>query len=129
MHRDDFWVRGEDLEFSLRLTAHGRGILVPTVVVQHLPSPENTGLSREAEYLKHCALIQNIAFIGFRLPHGRRVAWTIVGALRRFFRAWSWPAIGDAIRALWRGAILGEPAGAGTGATFRARFAALPPSP
>ncbi len=38
VHRDDFWVRGEDLEFSLRLTARGRGILVPTVTGQHVPS-------------------------------------------------------------------------------------------
>jgi GT2 family glycosyltransferase len=127
-HRDDFWVRGEDLEFSLRLTARGRGILVPTVAVQHLPPPENTGLSREAEYLKHCALVQNIAFIGFRLPHGRRIAWTLAGALRRFARLWSWRAFPDACRAVWRGAVLGEPAGTGEGKTFRALFTALPPS-
>jgi len=127
-HRDDFWVRGEDLEFSLRLTAHGRGILVPTVTVPHLPPPESTGVSREAEYLKHCALVQNIAFIGFRLSHGHRIAWTIAGALRHLFRVWSWPALGDAGRALWRGAILGAPAGTGSGRTFRARSAALPSS-
>lgn len=127
-HRDDFWVRGEDLEFSLRFTARGRGILVPGVAAQHLPPAEETVLSREAEYLKHCALVQNIAYIGFRLPHGHRIAWTIAGALRRFFRIWSWPAFGDALRALWRGAVLGEPAGAGKGQTFRARFAALPRS-
>jgi GT2 family glycosyltransferase len=127
-HRADFWVRGEDLEFSLRFTAQGRGILVPAVAVQHLPPPENTALSREAEYLKHCALVQNIAFIGFRLPHGRRIAWTVLGALRRFFRVWSWSALADAARALWRGAVRGQPAGAGAGETFRARFAALPPA-
>lgn len=127
-HRGDFWVRGEDLEFSLRFTAQGRGILVPSVTAQHLPPPENTALSREAEYLKHGALVQNIAFIGFRLPHGRRIAWTILGALRRFFRLWSWSALADAAAALWRGAILGEPAGTGAGHTFRARFAALPPA-
>lgn len=127
-HRDDFWVRGEDLEFSLRFTARGRGVLVPGVAAQHLPPAEETVLSREAEYLKHCALVQNIAYIGFRLPHGRRIAWTIAGALRRFFRIWSWPAFGDALRALWRGAVLGEPAGTGEGRTFRARFAALPRS-
>jgi len=127
-HRDDFWVRGEDLEFSLRFTAQGRGVFAPTVAVQHLPPPENTALSREAGYLKHSAMVQNIAFIGFRLPHGRRIAWTIFGALRRFLRQWSWPALADAVAATWRGAVLGEPAGAGTGRTFRARFVALPPA-
>lgn len=127
-HRDDFWVRGEDLEFSLRLTAGRRGIFVPTAVVQHLPPPEDTGLSNEAEYLKHCALLQNIAFIGFRLAQGHRIAWTIAGALRRFFRSWSWTGLSDATRAVWRGAVLGKPAGAGPWEHFRARFKGLPPA-
>jgi GT2 family glycosyltransferase len=127
-HREDFWVRGEDLEFSLRLTAYGRGILVPEAVVQHLP-PERTERSDEAEYLKHCALLQNIAFIGFHLPHGHRIAWTFFGALRRFVRQWSISSLGDAGRAFWRGAVRGEPAGKGVGATFRTRFEALPASP
>jgi GT2 family glycosyltransferase len=112
-HRDDFWVRGEDLEFSLRYTAQGRGILVPGVAVQHLPPPENTAPLREAEYLKHCALVQNIAYIGFRLPHGRRIAWATAGALRRFVRTWGWrlPTLVDGLRAFIRGAILARPAG------------------
>jgi GT2 family glycosyltransferase len=126
-HRDDFWVRGEDLEFSLRLTVQGRGVLVPSVVVQHLPPLEDTRLT-EAEYWKHCALIQNIAFIGFRLRHGHRIAWTLAGALRRFFRIWSWRALTDATRAVWTGAILGRPAGSRAGAVFRKRFLALLPS-
>ncbi|MEP6669437.1 MAG: glycosyltransferase family 2 protein [Chthoniobacter sp.] len=125
LHRGDFWVRGEDLEFSLRLTAQGCGILVPAVTVQHRPPPESTGVSREAEYWKHCALVQNNAYIGFRLSHGHRIAWTIAGTLRHFFGIWSWGAFGDAVRALWRGAVLGEPAGARSGPTFRARAAAL----
>jgi GT2 family glycosyltransferase len=129
LHRDDFWVRGEDLEFSLRFTARSRGIFVPTAVVQHLPAIENTGLSREAEYLKHCALVQNIAFIGYRLPHGYRIAWTVAGATRRLVRMWTWRAAADALRAWWRGAVRGEPAGAGSGNTFRARFNALTPPP
>jgi GT2 family glycosyltransferase len=124
-HRDDFWVRGEDLEFSLRLTASGRGIFVPDAVVQHLPPPATAGHSREAEFLRHCALVQNMAFIGFRLPHGRRIAWTLAGALRLFLGLWTWRAGGDVARALWRGAVRGEPAGAGRGRTFRARCAAL----
>jgi len=116
LHRDDFWVRGEDLEFSLRYTAQGRGILVPSVAVQHLPPVENTAPLREAEYLKHCALVQNIAYIGFRLPHGHRIVWTIAGALRRFVRAWGWRprTLVDGLRAFIRGAILARPAGHAT---------------
>jgi GT2 family glycosyltransferase len=125
LHRDDFWVRGEDLEFSLRYTVRSRGIFVPTAVVEHLPPNEDSEPSREAEYLKHCALVQNIAFIGYRLPHGYRIAWTVAGATRRLVRMWTWRAAGDALRAWWRGAVRGEPAGAGSGNTFRARFDAL----
>lgn len=112
-HRNDFWVRGEDLEFSLRYTAQGRGIFVPTVAVQHLPPAENTAPLREAEYLKHCALVQNMAYIGFRLPHGHRIAWAIAGALRRFVGTWGWrlPTLADGLRAFLRGAILARPAG------------------
>jgi GT2 family glycosyltransferase len=40
-HSNDFWVRGEDLDFSLRVTAGGRGIFVPRAVVEHLP-PETS---------------------------------------------------------------------------------------
>jgi len=102
-HRDDFWVRGEDLEFSLRLTRagawnhgpHGGGATL-------CPPPETSGPLSEAEYLKHCALVQNIAFVGFRLPHGHCIAWTTRGALRRFFRLWSWSALTDALAAVWR---------------------------
>jgi GT2 family glycosyltransferase len=124
-HDDEFWVRGEDLEFSLRLTSTNRGIFVPATVVQHLPPPGTTDAPQAVEYLKHCALVQNMAYVGLRLPHGRRIAWTILGALRRFVHTWGWQAAGDAGRALWRGAVKGEPAGLGEGETFRARCAAL----
>jgi GT2 family glycosyltransferase len=124
-HEPEFWVRGEDLEFSLRLTSRKPGVFVPATVVQHLPPPETPDGSREVEYLKHCALVQNMAYIGLRLPHGRRIAWTIVGTLRRFVRTWGWQVTGDAMRALWRGAVKGEPAGSGEGETFRVRRAAL----
>ncbi len=127
VHRDDFWIRGEDLEFSLRLTASFRGILVPAVEVAHLPPPGNSTTSRAAEYLKHAALVQNVAYIGARLPHGHRIASTIPANVARFIVEWGPRSIADACRAVGRGAIQGEPAGfaRGTGETFRERFARL----
>ena len=113
-HRTDYWVRGEDLEFSLRLTHRERGVFVPTALVEHLPPP-STPAAREEEYVKHRAMIQNIAYTALRLPHGRRIARTIPGNCRRFLRTWGWwnPRIlADTIAALWRGAILARPAGA-----------------
>lgn len=124
-HRDDFWVRGEDLEFSLRLTARYRGIFVPVVEVRHLPPAETGLVSRETEYLKHAAMLQNIACLGLRLPHGRRIAWTIPSNLGRFIWTWGIRAIPDAVRALHRGGLLAEPAGQGDGATFQRRMQTL----
>jgi GT2 family glycosyltransferase len=127
LHRDDFWVRGEDLDFSLRLTARGRGIHVSGIVVQHLPSADGDAtVSGAGTFLKHCAMLQNIAYLALRQPHGRRIAWTLGPNLRRFLRLWSWRALGDALRAFWRGVVRAEPAGRGTGETFRARFEKLP---
>jgi rhamnopyranosyl-N-acetylglucosaminyl-diphospho-decaprenol beta-1,3/1,4-galactofuranosyltransferase len=115
VHRDDYWVRGEDLEFSLRLTHHGAGLFVPKARVRHIP-PENTSaVAVEGEYRKYAAMIQNIAYTSFRLPHGRRLARTLPGNAWRFVRAYRWrpSAWADLARAIARGAILGHPAGAG----------------
>jgi GT2 family glycosyltransferase len=120
-HRADFWVRGEDLDFSLRLTAHGRGVFVPGVVVQHIPPENSAPADRRAEYLRHAAMVQNIAFLALTQPHGRRIRSSIPGASGRFVRTWGWRAWPDLITALRRGAR-GEPAGCGSGRTFRQRF-------
>lgn len=125
LHREDFWVRGEDLEFSLRLTARYRGIFVPAIEVRHLPPAETSASSRQSEYLKHAAMLQNIAYLSLRLPHGRRVAWTIPANLARFIRTWGLRAIPDAVRALGRGAVRAEPAGRGVGTTFQRRMQTL----
>ena len=122
LHLADYWVRGEDLEFSLRITADFRGIFVPAVEVKHLPPPESSAASRDGEYLKHAAMLQNVAHVGLRLRHGWRIAWTVPANVARFIVTWGLRAVPDAIRALWRGVVLGEPAGSGEGATFRRRF-------
>jgi GT2 family glycosyltransferase len=112
-HRTDYWVRGEDLEFSLRITHRHRGILVPTARVLHLPPPE-TAASRDHEYTKHRAMLQNIAYTSLRLPHGRRIARTIPGNTLRFLRTWGWTprVLAEAFASLTRGGLLGKPAGA-----------------
>ncbi len=113
LHRGDFWVRGEDLEFSLRLTYRGKGLCVLSSVAAHLPpEPANPG-STEGEYEKHRAMLQNIAYVSLRLPHGRRIASTIPGNWLRFLRTWRWGLAvwRDAMLVFWRGAVLGKPAG------------------
>lgn len=121
-HRDDFWVRGEDLEFSLRLTARHRGIFVPKTTVVHLPPPANQPDSREQEYLKHCALLQNLCYVALRLRHGHRIARTLPGNFFRFLKTWhSIDALRDAALAFWLGAFHGKPAGTPDFDVFRKR--------
>ncbi len=111
-HRADYWIRGEDLDFSLRVTARFPGIFVPAALVLHLPragadSPE----AREAERVKHGVMLQNIAFISFRLPYGRRILNTVPGNVWRFLRTWGIRSLPEALKALWIGGVQGKPAG------------------
>jgi rhamnopyranosyl-N-acetylglucosaminyl-diphospho-decaprenol beta-1,3/1,4-galactofuranosyltransferase len=121
-HRPDFWVRGEDLDFSLRLTRQGRGLFVPRVRVRHLPPPSAAPVHDRREYLRHAAMVQNIAYLAFRQPHGAVIRGSIAGTSRRFLALWGLSSVADLLRALWRGAIGAEAAGTGQGRTFRARF-------
>jgi GT2 family glycosyltransferase len=113
-HRTDFWLRGEDFEFALRITARHRGIFVPAVAVQHLmPSATQTPQTREMEYRKQCAMVQNVTFIGLRLPHGRRLLRNIPGRFYHHFKNWGVTpkTVFHALRMFWQGAVMGRPAG------------------
>ncbi len=111
-HRGDFWVRGEDLEFSLRITHRFKGIFVPTATVKHFPPPVSEGKSLKDAYLKNCAMLQNLCYTSLHLPHGHRIARTIPGNFWRLFKAWpARDALPDAVLAFWLGGILAKPAG------------------
>jgi GT2 family glycosyltransferase len=110
-HRTDYWVRGEDLEFSLRITAGHLGLYVPRARVAHLPPESAEEVAREGEFAKHQALLQNIAYTAIWLPHGRRIGHTIPGNWVRFMRTWGWKGTCGALAAFWRGAVRGRPAG------------------
>lgn len=120
-HRPDYWVRGEDLEFSLRITAKYRGIFVPKACVLHLPPAGTGSSSRCTDYYKHCAMLQNIAYTSLHLSHGRRIARTLPGNYRRFFREWGFSGFtfADGWRAFSLGGLRGKPAGAQDGDHFR----------
>lgn len=121
-HSADFWVRGEDLDFTLRLTATGRGVFATEITVKHLPPVATVASSSPAEYLRHAAMVQNIAYLGFRQPYGRRIATSLLGASRRFIAIWGIGSFPDLLTAIWRGCVLAECAGVGEGRTFRQRF-------
>lgn len=118
--REDFWVRGEDLEYSLRLTAGHRSAFVPTVEVKHLPPP---AVSTTAERWKGLAMLQNSAYLATRQPHTRELARHLPGNVVRFLissdgGAATLPLIA---RAVWNGLVRGRPAGVAGADYFRLR--------
>ena len=113
-HRADFWIRGEDLDFSLRLTFRGVGVFVPGARVKHLPPPSaESPAAQTAERHKHAIMLQNIAYISLHLPYGRRILPTLPGNVWRYCKTWGLRGIGKLIAALWRGGVLCQPGGAG----------------
>jgi len=124
-HRKDFWMLGEDLEFSMRLAAKTRAVFTCLVAVPHLPpGPPDAATARKSDYRKFCSLLQNLSYLSFHSPHSRHMGSYLPGNFRRFFRThghspatWS-----DAIFCFWQGAILGRPAGHKVGEALRERI-------
>ncbi len=122
LHRDDFWMRGEDLDFSLRVTRAARGIFVPSATVAHLPPGGGKVTFDFAERMKHAAMLQNCNYLITHTHHGRAIAKDWPGNTRRHVRLYGGRALGDILRAIWLGALRGLPAGAPGGEYFRQRL-------
>jgi GT2 family glycosyltransferase len=123
LHRGDFWVRGEDLDFSLRITNCTQGVYVPDAHLEHLPPGGGRVIDDFAERMKHAAMLQNCAYLFARTSHGRRLARYWPGNAWRHVRRFGIFALGDLAIALFQGAVLGRPAGAKGGDHFRRRLA------
>jgi hypothetical protein len=121
LHRGDFWMRGEDLDFSLRVTAAAPGLFVPTARVAHLPPGGGRVVDDFAERMKHAAMLQNCAYLAVRTRHGRSLAKHWPGNAWRHLRRFGLGALGDVLCAAWLGAVRGWPAGSG-GSHFRRRL-------
>ena len=111
-HRTDFLIRGEDLEFSLRFTAHKIGICVPEAQVTHwahLTPPTADLIAMERN--KQIAMLHNIAYISVHLPHGRPIMQSLPGNFMRHVQNWGLSGFSEGLRAYWRGGVCGFPAG------------------
>jgi len=125
-HRKDFWMLGEDLEFSMRLSATGRAVFTCLAAVPHLPpAPSNESDGRTSDYRKFCSLLQNLSCLSFHSPHSRHLWGYLPGNYRRFFRSHGiGPAtLRDAATCFFQGVIRGHPAGYKSGEALRARIA------
>ncbi|MEI6338917.1 MAG: glycosyltransferase, partial [Verrucomicrobiota bacterium] len=88
LHRTDFWMLGEDLEYSMRIAARGQAVFTCRVSVPHLPPPApDAAAARRTDYLKFCSLLQNLSYLSFHAPHSRHMKSYLPGNYRRFFCA------------------------------------------
>jgi len=127
LHRPDFWMLGEDLEYSMRLAAGGGGVFTCLAAVAHLPpAPPDCGSARRSDYRKFCSLLQNLSCLSFHSRHSAHMWRYLPGNFRRFFRTHGHgvSAIADAAFCFWQGAVRGRPSGHQSGERLRGWIAA-----
>lgn len=122
--REDFWMLGEDLEFSMRAAAAVGGVFTAQVAVPHLPpAPGDPRAAAVAHRAKFLALLQNLAYLAFHSPHSAHLRSYLPGNFRRYLRTGGYTAanVRDAAAALWHGALRARPAGSASGQRLRDR--------
>lgn len=119
LHRSDFWMLGEDLEYSMRLASGGRAVFTCLASVPHLPpAPADPESAKRADDRKFRSLLRNLSYLAFHSPHSAHMWRYLPGNFRRFFRTHGISArtISGAWSCFRLGALCGQPAGAGPGA-------------
>ena len=120
LHRPDFWMLGEDLEYSMRLASGGAAVFTCLARIPHLPpAAADPAAARQAGYRKFCSLLQNLSYLSFHSRHSAHMGKYLPGNFRRFFRIHGMSGLADAWQCFWQGAVLGRPAGHRTGAKPR----------
>ena len=114
-HRTDFWMLGEDLEYSMRVAAYGGGLFLPDVGVPHLPpAASSVGQAEAANRRKFRSLLQNLAYLALHHPASGHLKSYLPGNVRRYFRTFGWNlrSLREVTVCLAKGIVLGKPAGA-----------------
>ena len=87
--RSDMLAFGDDVEFSLRLSAASPAWAEPSVTVIHAPPPSTSNLPPPADaahYRKFGTLLQNLAFTCIASPRPRHLPLYLPGNAKRFLR-------------------------------------------
>jgi GT2 family glycosyltransferase len=87
--RSDMIAYGDDVEFSLRLSATAPAWAEPSVAVIHAPPASTSGLPTPADtahYKKFGILLQNLAFTCVTSPRPRHLPLYLPGNARRFLK-------------------------------------------
>lgn len=123
LFRDDFWMLGEDLEFSMRVADALGGVFTAQARVPHLPPPPDAASSRISHRLKFLALLQNLSYLAFHSPHSSHLRSYLAGNFKRFARTegLSPGTLWDGWCAFYQGALCKQPAGTAAGARLRER--------
>ena len=113
--RSDMLAYGDDVEFSLRLSAASPAWAEPSVTVTHAPPPSTSRLPPPADtahFKKFGMLLQNLAFTCVSSPRPRHLPLYLFGNAKRFIRTFgATPAsFLEVARRLILG-FLGRPAG------------------
>jgi GT2 family glycosyltransferase len=111
--RSDMIAYGDDIEFSLRLSAASPAWAEPSVAVTHAPPElpaEPTSQDQSAHYKKFGMLLQNLAFTCVTSPRPRHLPLYLPGNARRFLKTFGpSPAhLGEVVRRYTLG-LLGFP--------------------
>jgi hypothetical protein len=121
--REDFWMLGEDLEFSMRVAASLGGVFTAQATVPHLPPPPDPATSRLSHRLKFLALLQNLSYLAFHSPHSAHLRSYLAGNFKRYARTEGFApgTLWDGWCAFYEGALCKQPAGTPAGARLRER--------
>lgn len=121
--REDFWMLGEDLEFSMRAAAKLGGVFTARTAVPHLPPAQEPASARVSHRLKFLALLQNLSYLAFHSPHSAHLRSYLPGNFKRYARTEGLApgTLWDGWCAFYEGALCRQPAGTPAGARLRER--------
>lgn len=125
VHREDYWMLGEDHEFSMRVGNKFKTMFCCDVLVPHLPpAATDVAQAEQGHYLKFLSLLQNLCYNGFHLNYSGPMKKYVLGNYRRFFRTfnYSFRTMSHATLTVWYGLICGQPAGGKGGEKLRKRI-------
>ncbi len=114
-HRTDFFMLGEDLEYSMRVAASFPAVFTCTTTVPHLPpaTDSTSAAGRAAGLRKFHALLTNLSYLSYHCPHSSHMRSYLAGNYKRFFatEGLSISTLAQAVTCWWTGAVRGHPAG------------------
>lgn len=122
--REDFWLIGDDVEFTARICRKFRAVCSPHIAVDHFwGSPFDPRSDKRSTYLKGCAALQNNLFLLLHVLRTRYILRSFLGSLKRFLRLHlrSRAAAYDLLCILWNASVRRQPAGARFGQVLRER--------